>query len=116
MRMATLTLAALGILFVGTTFAANRERVVTVPAAPQVTVAANVDVAVPVRRYVYSYRPQWYGYYTYSPDVVVRPRDYLYVPPRYDGDDTVVPYRGYYAPNGFNFEFNGPRRSFGFSF
>jgi hypothetical protein len=65
MRLATLTLAMLGLLFVGTTFAVAQERAVNVPAAPYLTVATDEAVVAPVRWYVSTPGPGWYGSYRY---------------------------------------------------
>jgi hypothetical protein len=116
MRVATLTLALLGLLFVGATYAADQQRAAIVPAGPHVAIVTDGAVVTPARRYVYESAPGWYRYYySYPPYSTYRPRYYWYALPRVD-EDGVVPYSGYYVPNGFNFQFNGPRRSFGFGF
>jgi hypothetical protein len=114
MRLATITLATLGLMVVGTTFALARERLANAPAAPYVTTVADQVVATPVRWY--GYRPvpayRYPGYYAY------RPGYYWSGPPRYY-DYYVAPYPGYpgyYYPNGFGFQFQGPRRAFSFAF
>ena len=115
MRLATLTLAMLGLLFVGTAFAVAQEQSANVPAAPYLTAAANDAAVTFVHRPVYRSVPGWYGYYRYPPYYTYRPRSYWYGPPRYY-DYYVNPYPGYYYPNGFGFEYYGPRRSFSFGF
>jgi hypothetical protein len=51
MRLATLTLAMLRLLLVGTTFALGQERAVNVATAPDVTAVAGQAVVTPVRWY-----------------------------------------------------------------
>jgi len=114
MRLATLTLAMLGLLFVGTTFAVAQERRVNVPAAPSPTTLADQAVVTPVGWYVSRPGPERYGYRRYPP-YTYRPRSHWYGPPRYHGY-YADPYPGYYYPNGFGFEYHGPRRSFSFGF
>ena len=117
MRMATLALAILGLLFFGTAFVAAREQSTNVPAAAYATAAANNAVVTPVRWYVYRPVPGWHSYYRYAPYYTYRPRSYWYGPPRFYDYRYAVPYRGYsYDPNGFSFEYYGPRRSFSFGF
>jgi hypothetical protein len=113
MRPATLILAMLGLLSVGATLAVGQERLANVPAAPNVTAAADEAVVMPVRWYVYRPAPGWYSDHSYAPYYTYRPRYYWYGPPRYYYAD---PYSGYYYPNGFGFEYNGSRRSFSFGF
>ena len=114
MRLTTLTLAMLGLLLVGTTFAVAQERSANVPAAPYVVAAADEGVVTPVRWHAYRPVPGWYGYYSYPPYYTYRPR-YWYGPPRYY-EYYADPSPGYYYPNGFGFEYHGPRRSFSFDF
>jgi hypothetical protein len=115
MRLATLTLAMLGLLSVGTTFAFAQEQPANVATAPNLTTVADEAVVTFVHRPVYRAAPGWYGYYRNPPYYTYRPRVYWYGPPRYYGYD-VEPYSGYYYPNGFGFEYHGPRRSFSFGF
>jgi hypothetical protein len=114
MRLATLTLAMLGLLSVGTTFAVAQERFANVPAAPRVAAIADQAVVTPVRWYAYRPVPGWDGVYRY-PYYTYRPRYNWYVPPRYYGY-YVDPDSDYYYPNGFEFDYRGPRRSFSFGF
>ena len=97
MRLATLTLAMLGLLCVGTTFAEAQE------------------VVTPVVPYAYTPSPGGYAYYGYPPSYTYGQRSYWYGRPRYY-DYYATPYPGYYYPNGFGFEYRGPRRSFSFGF
>ena len=113
MRLATFTLACLGLLFVGTAFAAEGSPDQSVPAANYVT-TMHQAVATPVLWYGYRPAPGWNRYYRLPPYYAYHPRYYWYGTPRHFGY-YAVPYRGY-APYGFGFEYNGPRRSFSFSF
>jgi hypothetical protein len=116
MRFMTLaTLAMLGLLSVGATFAAAQVRPVNAPAAPAVTTVADEAVITFVRRPVYRSAPGWYTYDRYPPYSVYGPR-YWYAPPRYRAYYD-YPYRDYYYyPDGVGFEYYGPRASFRFGF
>jgi hypothetical protein len=116
MRMATLALAILGLLFVGTSVIAAQAQIPRAPAAANVTLAANDVVVTPVRWYAYRPAPRWNGYYRYVPYQTYRPRSYWYAPRYYDYG-VAVPYRSYYyPPYGYGFEYYGPRRSFYFGY
>jgi hypothetical protein len=115
MRFATSTVAILGLLCLGTTFAAAQERTANVPATPVVTTVADEVLVTPVRRYVYQPVPGWHNYYSPQPYYTYRPRYYWYGPPRYYNYYADPDWR-YYYPSGFDFEFHGPRRSFSFGF
>jgi hypothetical protein len=119
MRLATLTLALAGLLSVGSTFAVAGEQPTNVPTASLLTTATDQAVVTPVSRYVYRPAPAWRGYYYGRPYTTYRPRYYWYAPQYYDDRVyPVYPYRTYYYdPNGFRFEYYGPRgRSFEFEF
>ncbi len=118
MRLVTLTLAMLGLLTVGTARAVTPDQPAG-PAASGVTAVASEVTVTPVGWY--GYAPGWraYGYRPY----VYAPRAYWYGPGVYNGNYPGVyaypyayPYPGYYYPNGFSFQYNGPRRSFSFAY
>jgi hypothetical protein len=121
MRLAILGLALLAIVCAGPSHAVAQEVTATVPVAPYVTTVPDQPAVVtPVRWYTYrpapsygyySYRP----YYTYRPYYSYRPHAYWYGAPRYY-NYYAAPYRTYYYPNNFGFEYRGPRRAFYFSF
>lgn len=118
MRSATITLAVLGLLFVGTTFVSAQQLPLPVPAAPYVTTAANVVVVTPTQQYGYQPAPEWYrDYYRYAPYDTYGPNVYRHGVPRYY-EYHAQPYSGYYYyyPNGVGFEYPRPSRSFGYGF
>jgi hypothetical protein len=118
MRKLTLALAALAILFVGVGYAAAQEPVKVVPPGA-VTVAVDNTAVAPVRWYVSRPGPVWYGGYRYAPYYYpYRPRYQWYGQPWYYDGFGVVPYRSYYySPYGIStFQYNGPRRSFMFTY
>lgn len=111
MRLTALGVVALGLLFMGPARSVAQEQLVNVPVAPSVLVAADQAAVEPVARYVY--RPAYgYTYYDYSPT-------YTYYPPYYGYPYGTPVYRyygapygyGYYYPNGYGYEYVGPRRS-----
>jgi hypothetical protein len=114
MRLATFTMAVLGLLTVGAAMAVAHEG----PASSAIALAAAADrpAVTPVRWYPYGPGPVWYGHHHYRPwpYYTYRPRYYWGGDPCYG--DYAVPYTGYYQPYGFGFQFNGPRRSFSFGF
>lgn len=117
MRHITITLATLGLLFLGATLAAAQEPFVNAATVSQSTVAVDQAVVTPVRWYGYVPYPGWRAYR--YPYYVYRPRYYGYGPPRYY-DYYYDPYadypNSYYYPGGFSFGYYGPRRSFNFGF
>jgi hypothetical protein len=119
MRTATLVLAVLGLLSVGPMFAAAQAQSPATPAAAYAAPTADGGTVItPVRWYAYRPVPAPYGVYRY-PAYTYRPRAYWYGPRYYDYDygyDRVVPYRSYYYPGDFEFQYYGPRRSFSFGF
>lgn len=120
MRRATLTVAVLGLLFIGATLAVANGQPANAPATPHSAVAADNAAVTPVRQPISQPVARWYGnYYDYD-----YPRYYTYRP-RYGywhtprGYYYSYPYSGYYTypyPDTFGFEFHGPRRSFSFGF
>ncbi len=116
MRVATLALAMAGLLLVGPKFAVGEDRPDRMPMTTNAVASGSDVVITPVHRYVYRPAPGWYGYYRSTPYTVYRGDYYRPRPPRYYNYD-VYPNPGYYYyPNGFEFEYHGPRRSFSFGF
>ncbi len=119
MRMATLALAVLGMLLIGTAAALAQEWSANPTDASYLTAATDQAVVTPVRRYIYGPAPAWGGYYYAYPRYYgYRPYAYGYAPRPYYGYYYPSPYAayGYYQPYGFGFTYAGPRRSFSFGF
>ncbi len=117
MRVAALALAMLGLLSIGTARAMADDWSAGPPAVG-VTVPADYATVTPVRWY--GYAPGWRAY-PYRPYYAYGPRAYWYGPRWNYGYYPGVyaspyPYGAYYYPNGFSFQYNGPRRSFSFGF
>ena len=119
MRLATLTLAMLGLLTMGAASALAQERPTNLSPAPGVTVATDNPAITVVRHPRYDRDLRWrYYQHRYYPRYDTYRRGYYW----YDGPRPygyyAAPYPGYYYynPRGFGFEYYGPRGGFSFGF